>query len=353
MKIKRIYVTILISLCLCKLGFAEWTITVVSSYTNTYYEKTDGTFSDNLVLRPIIGDHVYPDAQRVEFVDGARGTITNGYAYSTSGIEKHRITGWSASHDGVVSNSVYLVTVYAPDITVTWHWESEYWTETYVATNPSYGSINITNGWYSGNMQLIATPSPPTLDGKYDFDHWEAVSIREGTTNIFTNPTINITVTNAVRYYAYFNYRTNYYLGVTASSNGTVSGADINNFHDIDSLAQAHATPDILFKFSHWSGDIPTLEATNTTAKMLMNQDRNIVANFERIPAPAPTIINPSITNGFEFEWVGYVGREYTIKSSTNLLDWIVLTNVLGEGESISYMDSRELNKAFYKIEVY
>ena len=84
-----------------------------------------------------------------------------------------------------------------------------------------------------------------------------------------------------------------------------------------------------------------------------MDRDRNIIANFERIPAPAPTLTSLSTTNGFGFEWEGKVGREYTILGSTNLSTWINLTNILGLGELISYTDIRDLPRAYYKLSVY
>ena len=353
-KIYYIVLIVLISLILnASSASAEFTFSHYSNYTNRYLEGTNGEFViNNMIIGYEYGDTDWPAIELGFLLHHL--IVTNGYSYLPTGTEIHYCnTNKSEFGDAVVESYIWLpdtikVTV-TNTTTLTWHWDTKYRTEVYVhSNNLSHGSVSFTNGWYEEgtNIQITAIESNPS----YLFDHWEVNHLREQVIETNFNRTINTTITNASIYTAYF--VSAYYLKVTASSNGTIKGT-YDGIYKNNSLVEIEAKADFLYKFSHWSGDIPISETNNNPAVLYMNRDRDIVANFVRISAPEPIMTDISITNGFYFKWIGEVGREYTVQTSTNLLTWTNLIMVVGTGDMISYTDVRNLDKAFYRLSVY
>lgn len=345
--------------CLTNLNGAEFVQTL--DYTNQYVEATNGTFTTERICdfqwdtlyhtwdgALVLGWQISQNVNTILIP-----VVTNGYAFYPMGTERHVYKGFSIT-DNLISNSPYSVIVQSGitnDILIDWHWDTEYRTE----ASAINGSTTLANGWYADgtNIQITAIPDP-----SYTFDHWETEDIVSSSyvNNLSTNMTINISVTNAMKYTARFNLITNYYLGVSASSNGTVSlshdGFAINSLHPTNYSGDIFAIASNLYEFSHWEGDIDPSETDNNPASIYMNQDRNIVAHFKRSTPIAP-VLNITYT---AIEWNSELNREYTIQSSTNLLngdDWTNLTMRVGTGSTMAYTDNRGYSRAFYRLSVY
>jgi len=326
-----------------------------SQYTNKYLEGKIGYEICNVDYYTVSFDpqSYFPYPTHPIFINYP--IATNGFAFASTGTERHFCTGYDNPSSNIISISTYEFKVLegiTNDIIIEWQWDTEYRVETYV----SNGYVNLTNGWYAEgtNLQIVATPYT-----NFAFNHWSSTPLTDRTTtnNFSTNATINISVTNPVIYTAYFTLITNYYLGVSASSNGSVSlahnGFEINSLHPTNTSGDICAWADEpLYEFSHWSGDISISETNHNPASVYMNQNRYIVAHFKR-SAPMPPLIMLSNTNNIQIKWEGILNREYTIQASTNLSNWTNLIMVVGNNDMKSYTDDRGLDKSFYRLSVY
>ncbi len=109
------------------------------------------------------------------------------------------------------------------------------------------------------------------------------------------------------------------------------------------------AVPDAGQQFIDWSGDAG---GTNNPLIVLVNQSRNIVANFTRRPRlNVFGGLNGLNDQGFRLTLTGEFGGHYRIDGSTNLVEWtelVVLTNTYG---TTQFVDESATNmpQRFYK----
>ena len=66
---------------------------------------------------------------------------------------------------------------------------------------------------------------------------------------------------------------------------------------------------------------------------------------------PAPEIRNPQHTaKGFSLQVQTVAGANYAVLASTNLVNWMTLTNFVGDGTSVTVRDVANLPMAFYRV---
>ena len=75
---------------------------------------------------------------------------------------------------------------------------------------------------------------------------------------------------------------------------------------------------------------------------------------LDSVQAPRPTLTNaPDISSGaFAFLFPGQRGRTNVVESTSNLVDWVALTNVFGTNAPVTFRDADVLNndRRFYRL---
>lgn len=148
-----------------------------------------------------------------------------------------------------------------------------------------------------------------------------------------------------------------YYLDVGVNTNGTVDISDGWYANNVVLGITPEATKS-LWAFSYWSGDVPAADTNDNPLIIIMNQPRTIVANFERTTPPIPVISNAVYTStNFRFEWEGEVGRSYSVRYSTNMVNWITKFSMTCPSNitALTYIHTFTVTNisAFYKLSVY
>ena len=106
-----------------------------------------------------------------------------------------------------------------------------------------------------------------------------------------TNTTIDVTVQDDST--LTWNWKTQQLLQVEISGSGSISVPD-EAWHDAGSTVPITATPDMLYRFEQWTGDVPAAQATNNPLSITMDQPRKITAVF----APEQVQLTVSSSHG-------------------------------------------------------
>ena len=231
----------------------------VSPGNGTYPPNTNATF----FITPSSGSRIHS-----LLVDGTAAPISNYYAMSytfTNLIQDHTLaaTFGADSFDLTIASPFGTV---APPVG----------THTYYAGEYIQCSL-------SGSPDLTATGRTRRI-----FTYWSGSgSLPENG----TNTTIDVTVQDDST--LTWNWKTQQLLQVETSGSGTISVPD-EVWHDAGSAVPITATPDMLYRFEQWTGDVPAAQATNNPLSITMDQPRNITAVF----APEQVQLTVSSSHG-------------------------------------------------------
>lgn len=97
-----------------------------------------------------------------------------------------------------------------------------------------------------------------------------------------------------------------YRLFVSAITNGTVNGSEINGIYPSNALvANIHAYPNNGYLFAGWEGDVPNDRISDNPLSVVMDKDRSIVATYSVDPTPVNAIINGDFEQALNIGWSG------------------------------------------------
>jgi hypothetical protein len=111
-----------------------------------------------------------------------------------------------------------------------------------------------------------------------------------------------------------------FYFGVSTNGAGAVTGGNLWVPANAYTSATAHA--DLPLLFSHWSGNVGAANTNASTLVVLMDQDRDVTANFVLAqPEPPHILAVPAATgSSFTLRWDSQAPYTYSVTRLTNLL---------------------------------
>ncbi|HYX07011.1 MAG TPA: malectin domain-containing carbohydrate-binding protein, partial [Bacteroidales bacterium] len=139
-------------------------------------------------------------------------------------------------------------------------------------------------GPYPAGSNVLLTAIPDT---GFMFTSWNGdLTGSENPATLYMNADKNISATFAA---------TNWYTLTTSATNGTISFDPEKGIYGYTegTVVSLTASPDEGYSFTGWGGDLEGIETPSAT--ILMNGDKNVIANFEKIPVFTLTV---NVSNG-------------------------------------------------------
>jgi hypothetical protein len=215
------------------------------------------------------------------------GSVTlNGTNWGSKGWALKRTTGGAPVTNGAGTEAVFAMTT---NLTLTWSW-TNYWLA--IGGNPAnYGSpaplgygtfSNIADAAWVTNA--VVTPAGESGGTRRASLGWN-LRYANGTPIDSGSETQTVFQMRADSLVLTWNWTNEYYLGISANSNGAVDTAPVG-WYTNGLQAQATATADPGAVFVQWSGDVPSENRTDNPVILVMDQPRTIQAQFA---AGAPT----------------------------------------------------------------
>ena len=261
----------LAALCLTGVpaAHADWSLVIVGSPRNCGAPAPLG-YGTNAGLAV--------DSSITNSVDSS--VSTDGTNWGCKGWALKKTAGGAAVTNGPGAQAVFQLTT---NLTLTWNW-TNYWLAivgsptNHGAPGPlGYGTYsNIAHGTWVTNG--VATPAGEAAGVRRACIGWDlryatgaAVTSDAGTQAVFQMRADSLVLT--------WNWTNEYYLSVTANSNGAAS-TSVSGWYTNGLQMEVTAEPDPGAVFLQWTGDVPAGGRTNNPLSLTMDQPRTIQAQF-------------------------------------------------------------------------
>lgn len=251
-------------------SFVNWTENGVQVSTNTNY-----TFqvTGNRTLVANFQTQSYTVSVAANPSNG--GSVSGGGSYeygqtctvTANAVNGYNFINWTENGVQVSTNTSYSFTVAGNRNLV-----ANFTSQSYVITataDPSAGGVITGSGGYNYGETCTLTA---TANTGYTFVNWT-----KNGTQVSTNSTYSITVTESATYVAHFNIQS-YSITVAAYPNnaGSVTGGGTYNYGQ---TCTVHATANSGFTFTNWTENGSQV-STNDNYSFTVTNSRNLVANF-------------------------------------------------------------------------
>lgn len=266
----------LVAFCLACLpaAHADWSLVIVGSPRNCDTPSplgygTNGSLAANSWITNTVD----------------RSVSTDGTNWGCKGWTLKKTSGGAAVTNGPGVQAIFQITT---NLTLTWSW-TNFWLSivgsaaNYGVPGPlGYGTHrDIADGTWVTNG--VATPADEAAGTRHACLGWD-LRYATGTPIAHDGSTQAVFQMQADSLVLRWNWTNEYYLSVTANSNGTAS-TSVPGWYTNGLETQAEATPDPGAVFLQWTGDVPAGGQTNNPLSLTMDQPRTIQAQFSTNPS--------------------------------------------------------------------